>query len=64
VALARGGLYRDTANDSQVPYLKMMLGFLGLTDVSFIYAEGLAMGAEAVTKGFAQAEADLNDALA
>ena len=64
VALARGGMYRDTANDSQVPYLKTILGFLGLTDVSFIYAEGLAMGAEAVTKGFAQAEADLNDALA
>lgn len=64
VALARGGMYRDTANDTQVPYLKMMLGFLGMTDVSFIYAEGLAMGADAVSKGFAQAEADLNAALA
>lgn len=64
VALARGGKYRDTPNDSQVPYLKMILGFLGLTDVHFIYAEGLAMGADAVTKGFAQAEADLNAALA
>ena len=64
VALARGGLYRDTANDSQVPYLKSVLGFLGLTDVQFIYAEGLAMGPEAVAKGFAQAEADLNAALA
>jgi FMN-dependent NADH-azoreductase len=64
VALARGGLYRDTANDSQVPYLKSVLGFLGLTDVRFIYAEGLAMGPEAVSKGFAQAEADLAAALA
>lgn len=64
VALARGGLYRDTANDSQVPYLKAVLGFLGLTDISFIYAEGLAMGAEASDKGFAQAEADLTAALA
>jgi len=64
VALARGGLYRDTANDSQVPYLKAVLGFLGLTDVRFIYAEGLAMGPEAVAKGFAQAEVDLNAALA
>jgi len=64
VALARGGLYRDTANDSQVPYLKSVLGFLGLTDVHFIYAEGLAMGPEASEKGFAQAEADLNAALA
>jgi FMN-dependent NADH-azoreductase len=64
VALARGGLYRDTPNDSQVPYLKAVLGFLGLKDVRFIYAEGLAMGPEAVSKGFAQAEADLNAALA
>ena len=59
VALARGGLYRDTPNDSQVPYLKTVLGFLGLTDVRFIYAEGLNMGPEAAAKGFAQAEADL-----
>ena len=64
VALARGGLYRDTPNDSQVPYLKSVLGFLGLTDVHFIYAEGLALGPEAVSRGFAQAEADLAAALA
>ncbi len=64
ITLARGGLYRDTPNDSQVPYLKSVLGFLGLTDVRFIYAEGLAMGPEAAAKGFAEAEADLNAALA
>ncbi len=64
VALARGGLYRDQPHDSQVPYLKTVLGFLGLTDVRFIYAEGLAMGPEAAAKGFAQAEADLVQALA
>ncbi|OYY66094.1 MAG: FMN-dependent NADH-azoreductase [Burkholderiales bacterium 28-67-8] len=64
VALARGGLYRDTANDSQVPYLKSVLGFLGMIDVKFIYAEGLAMGPEAATRGFAQAAADLDAALA
>ena len=64
VALARGGLYRDTANDSQVPYLKSVLGFLGLTDLHFIYAEGLAMGPESASQGFAQAEADLAAALA
>jgi FMN-dependent NADH-azoreductase len=64
VALARGGLYRDTGHDSQVPYLKSVLAFLGMTDVHFIYAEGLAMGPEAAEKAFAQAEADLNAALA
>ncbi len=57
VALARGGLYRDTPADSQVPYLKGVLGFLGMTDVEFIYAEGLAMGPETADKAFAEAEA-------
>lgn len=64
LALARGGLYRDTPNDSQVPYLKTVLGFLGLTDLRWIYAEGLNMGPEAAARGFAQAEADLVAALA
>lgn len=56
VALARGGVYRDTPADSQVPYLKGVLGFLGMTDVEFIYAEGLAMGPEAADKAFAEAD--------
>lgn len=64
VALARGGSYRGTAADSQVPYLKTVFGFLGMTDVHFIYAEGLNMGAEAAERGFAQAEVDLAAALA
>ena len=64
IALARGGLYRDTVRDAQVPYLKNVLGFLGMTDVSFIYAEGLAMGPDAVEQGFARAQADLEAAFA
>ena len=63
LALARGGRYRDTPADSQVPYLKTVLGFLGLTELHFIYAEGLAMGAESSAQGFAQAEADVTAAL-
>ena len=59
VALARGGRHRGTEADSQVPYLKTVLGFLGMTDVHFIYAEGLNMGPEAAARGFAQAEEDL-----
>ncbi|WP_310450417.1 FMN-dependent NADH-azoreductase [Sulfuritalea sp.] len=54
VALARGGSYRGTEADSQVPYLKTVLGFLGMTEVHFIYAEGLNMGAEAAERGFAR----------
>ncbi|MNN40499.1 FMN-dependent NADH-azoreductase [compost metagenome] len=64
VALARGGMYRDTPADSQVPYLKTILGFLGLTDVEFVYAEGLAMGAEGADKAFAAAEAQIGELIA
>lgn len=63
VALARGGLYRDTPADAQVPYLKNVLGFLGMSDVEFIYAEGLAMGPDAAAKAFAEAQAQI-DAIA
>lgn len=64
VALARGGRYRDTPMDTQVPYLKVVLGFLGISDVSFIYAEGLNMGPEVAQQGFAQAEAEIAAAFA
>jgi FMN-dependent NADH-azoreductase len=56
VTLARGGMHRGGASDAQVPHLKTVLGFLGLTDVTFIYSEGLGMGPDAVAK--AQAEAN------
>ena len=47
VLAARGGLYQGTDMDTQTKYLKDVLGFVGMTDVDFIYAEGLAMpGAE------------------
>ena len=64
VALARGGLYRDTPADSQVPYLKSVLGFLGMTDVEFIYAEGLALGADSASQAFADAETQLASLIA
>jgi FMN-dependent NADH-azoreductase len=64
VALARGGLYRDTPADSQTPYLKNVLAFLGMTDVEFIFAEGLAMGADSANKAFAEAEARLAEIFA
>lgn len=59
VAFARGGIYRGTPADSQTPYIQTILGFLGMTDVKYIHAEGLAMGPEAVDKAFTQAEDDL-----
>jgi FMN-dependent NADH-azoreductase len=64
VALARGGKYRNTPADSQVPYLSTVLAFLGMTDVYFVYAEGLAMGAAAEREALASAYAEIEDAVA
>ncbi|GGE89495.1 FMN-dependent NADH-azoreductase [Massilia psychrophila] len=64
VTLSRGGVHRNGASDSQVPYLITFLGFLGLTDVSFVYSEGHGLGPEAVAKAKAQADADIEAALA
>lgn len=63
IAFARGGRYRGTATDTQTPYLQTVLGFLGMTDIRFVYAEGLNMGEDAVKQGFAEAEADIEAAL-
>lgn len=64
VVLTRGGIHRDTPSDSQVPYLQSVLGFLGMTDVRFIYAEGLAMGPDAEAQGLAQAREQIAAATA
>lgn len=64
IALTRGGIHRDTVADSQVPYLKTVLGFLGMTDVRLVYAEGLAMGPEAQARAFEDAESQIEAALA
>lgn len=63
VALTRGGLYRNTPADTQTPYLQTFLGFIGLTDVQFIFAEGLAMGPEAEQKALASAQSQIDEAL-
>jgi FMN-dependent NADH-azoreductase len=57
VFAARGGIYGDA--DTQTPYIRQFLGFLGITDVTVRHAEGLAMGEEAREQGLAAARGDL-----
>ncbi|NML60905.1 FMN-dependent NADH-azoreductase [Massilia sp. RP-1-19] len=64
VALSRGGFHKDGVSDSQVPFLKTFLGFVGLTDVTFVYSEGHGMGPDAVAKAIAEADAQVNEAVA
>jgi len=40
----RGGLYAGTPLDSQTDYVRAFFAFLGIKDIEFVYAEGLAMG--------------------
>ena len=63
VLLTRGGLYRDTPSDTQVPYLKAVLSFLGMTDVQFVYAEGLAMGPQAEQEALVSAQNQIDEAV-
>ena len=44
VFATRGGMYAGTPKDTQTAYVRDFLAFLGITDVEFVYAEGLAMG--------------------
>ena len=47
-----------------MPYLKTVFAFLGMTDVQFVYAEGLAMGADAERAALDGAAAQIEEALA
>ena len=64
VLLARGGIYRDQPSDTVVPYLRTVLGFLGMSDVQFIYAEGLAMGPDAEAAAWEAAREQIRESLA
>jgi len=59
VLTARGGIYAGSSLDHQEPYLRQVLGFVGIHDVTFIHAEGLNMGGDFLEKGLNQAKAKL-----
>lgn len=46
VVTTRGGLHKDSPRNSIESYVTTMLGFIGITDVEFVYAEALNMGEE------------------
>jgi len=59
VFAARGGMYSNTPLDTQTDYVRNFMGFLGITDVDFIYAEGLSMGDDHRNIALAQAKESL-----
>ncbi|EHK91316.1 NAD(P)H-dependent oxidoreductase [Aggregatibacter actinomycetemcomitans] len=64
VLAAFGGLHQNQSSDIVTAYLKMILGFVGITDVQFVYAEGIGFGPEAVEKAQAQAKAEIDKIVA
>ena len=49
IVATRGGKYAGTPKDTQTEYVKNFLSFLGIDNVEFVYAEGLAMGEESLS---------------
>jgi FMN-dependent NADH-azoreductase len=61
VFAARGGLYEGTPRDTQTSYVRDFLGFMGITDVDFVYAEGLAISEESKNASLARAHRKIED---
>jgi FMN-dependent NADH-azoreductase len=66
VVETRGGLYSEGPTqvmDSQEPHLRTLLGFMGITDVTFVRAEKLAFGPEAREHAITGARTQLGEAV-
>lgn len=57
VFAARGGVYNGT--DVQPQYVRNFLNFLGIEEVRFVFAEGLALGEDAKARSLAQARLEI-----
>jgi FMN-dependent NADH-azoreductase len=64
VASSRGGKYAGTAFeaalDHQESYLRAVMGFFGITDITFVRAEGVAMGPEMRTQAIDAAHHEID----
>ena len=60
VFAARGGMYAGTPNDTQTPFIRTFLSFLGMSDIEFVYAEGLAISEASKEQGLDRARAHID----
>ena len=58
VFAARGGMYVGTPLDTQTSYVRDFLRFIGLADVEFVYAEGLAISPQSREESLAKASTE------
>jgi FMN-dependent NADH-azoreductase len=59
VVATRGGVYGAAQNEFETGFVRQFLGFVGITDVEFVVAEGLALGEESLNKSIAAAQAQV-----
>ena len=64
VVLAMGGRHEEGVTDHIRPFLRTFLGFVGMTDIEFIVADGLNMGEEARAQGLRHAHEKMDALLA
>ena len=60
VILTYGGTYKDGLADLPKLYMQTVLNFIGITDIEFVYAEGIGYGPEAIEKAQQSAKAELD----
>ncbi|AIU88696.1 FMN-dependent NADH-azoreductase [Pectobacterium odoriferum] len=60
VLTSRGGIHKGTPTDLLEPYLRVFLGFLGLTDLEFVFAEGYGYGPDVAQKATETAKTQLS----
>ncbi|PWC22380.1 FMN-dependent NADH-azoreductase [Brenneria roseae subsp. roseae] len=60
VLTSRGGIHKGTPTDLLEPYLRVFLGFIGITDLEFVFAEGIAYGPDVAKKAAEDAKAQLS----
>jgi len=57
---SRGGVHVGQETDAVTPYLRAVLGLMGITDVKFVYAEGLDIRPHGVVAGLAHARKQMD----
>jgi len=57
---SRGGVHVGQETDAVTPYLRAVLGLMGISDVEFVYAEGLDMKPHGFEAGLADARRQMD----
>jgi FMN-dependent NADH-azoreductase len=67
IVTASGGSYSEgsptQSYDLETPYLRLILGFMGITDIEFIHAEGFESGDEALSLAISNARSAIKSAI-